>query len=139
MPGMRAAGPRSKVTKGTLRNSILDGASHSAMLGLTRNYVVPFALTLQATTAQIGLLVSVPNLTMALSQLAAPALVARAGSRKRLILPTAFVGFENVLLALPAGVTRRDGFSASAVLRPATVDCYGTVRHTRIPPVLDDS
>ena len=87
---MRTTSPHNNVIERTLRNSILDGASHSAMLGLTRNYVVPFALTLQATTAQIGLLASVPSLTMALSQMAAPALVVRAGSRKRLILPAAF-------------------------------------------------
>ena len=60
---MRDASLRSNIIKGTLRTSILDGASHSAMLGLTRNYVAPFALTIRATTAQIGLLVSVPNLT----------------------------------------------------------------------------
>ena len=70
----------------TLKNGILDGASHSAMLGLTQSYVVPFALALRATTAQIGLLSSIPNLTMALSQLAAPRLTERAGSRKHFIL-----------------------------------------------------
>ena len=82
MPGMRAAGPRSNVITGALRNSILDGASHSAVPGLTRNYVVPFALTLQATTAQIGVLASVPDPTMALSRLAAPARFGPPGSRQ---------------------------------------------------------
>ena len=86
---MRTTSPDNNVTEGTLRNSFLDGACHSAMLGLTRNYVVPFAPALQATTAQIGLMASVPNLTMALSQIAAPALAARAGSRKRLIFSAA--------------------------------------------------
>jgi MFS family permease len=79
------------VIRKTLRNSILDGASYSAMLGLTQSYVVPFALALKATTTQIGLLSSIPNLTMALSQLAAPRLTWKAGSRKRFILPVVLV------------------------------------------------
>jgi len=71
----------------TLKNSILDGACFSAMLGLTQSYVAPFALALRATTAQIGLLSSIPGLTMALSQFAVPRLTERASSRKRFILP----------------------------------------------------
>ena len=86
---MRTTSPDNNVTEGTLRNSFLDVACYSAMLGLTRNYVAPFTLAFQATTAQIGLMASVPNLNMALSQLAAPTLAARAGSRKRLIFPAA--------------------------------------------------
>jgi MFS family permease len=78
---------RKNITKKTLKNSILDGACHSAMLGLTQSYIVPFALALRATTAQIGLLSSIPGLTMALSQFAVPRLTERAGSRKRFILP----------------------------------------------------
>ena len=78
---------RQSLTRKTLRSSILDGVCHSAMLGLTQSYVVPFALALRANTAQVGLLSSIPSLTMALSQLAAPHLTRKAGSRKRLILP----------------------------------------------------
>ncbi len=62
---MRTTSQHNSVIERTLRNSILDGASHSAILELTRNDVVPFVLTLQATTAQLGLLASVTNLTMA--------------------------------------------------------------------------
>jgi MFS family permease len=61
------------------------------MLGLTQNYISPLALELKATTTQIGLLSSIPSLVMALSQLAAPDLSARAGSRKGLILPVVFM------------------------------------------------
>jgi MFS family permease len=71
----------------SLRNSILDGAAYSAMLGLTQNYVTPYALTIKATTQQIGLLTSVPNFTMAGAQFVAPALSERMGSRKSFILP----------------------------------------------------
>jgi MFS family permease len=83
---MTATNSRQNLIRKTLRNGVLDGACHSAMLGLTQSYIVPFALALRATTAQIGLLSSIPNLTMALSQLAAPRLTERAGSRKRFIL-----------------------------------------------------
>jgi MFS family permease len=69
----------------------LDGAAFSAMSGLTANYITPFALALKATTMQIGLLASVPNLVMSLSQLASPKLTERAGSRKGLILPVVFM------------------------------------------------
>ncbi|NWF78194.1 MAG: MFS transporter [Chloroflexi bacterium] len=72
--------------KKSLRNSILDGSAYSAMVGLTQNYITPFALTIKATTQQIGLLASVPNFTMAAAQLAAPGLSERVGSRKSFIL-----------------------------------------------------
>jgi MFS family permease len=84
---MTTTNPGQNLIRKTLRNSIFDGASHAAMLGLTQSYVVPFALALKATTAQIGLLSSIPSLTMALSQLTAPHLTRKAGSRKRIILP----------------------------------------------------
>jgi len=72
----------------SLKHSILDGSAHSAMLGLTQDYIVPFALALKATTAQIGLLSSIPNVAMAISQFTAPRLTERTGNRKGLILPT---------------------------------------------------
>ncbi len=70
---------------------MLDGSAFAAMLGLTQSYITPFALALKATTVQIGLLTSVPSLMMAFSQLAAPHLVSKAGSRKALILPAVFL------------------------------------------------
>jgi MFS family permease len=84
--------------KRSLKLSTLDGIAFSAMAGLTQNYITPFALALKATTTQIGFLASVPNLTMALSQLAAPNLSEKAGSRKGLILP---VVLTHALLWLP--------------------------------------
>jgi MFS family permease len=73
--------------KKSLRNSLLDGSAYSVMLGLTQNYITPYALTMKATPQQIGLLTGVPNLTMAAAQFAAPALSERMGSRKGFILP----------------------------------------------------
>jgi len=74
-----------------MRNSIFDGSAYSVMLGLTQNYITPYALTMNATTQQIGLLTSVPNFTMAATQFVAPALAERAGSRKGFILPMALM------------------------------------------------
>ncbi len=77
--------------KSSLRLATFDGAAFSAMAGLTQNFITPFALALKATTAQIGMLASIPSLMMAVSQLAAPDLTERVGSRKGLILPVVFV------------------------------------------------
>jgi len=88
---------RLKIRK-SLRLNVFDGAAAFAMAGLTQNYVTPFALALKATTAQIGLLNSFPSFAAAFSQLAAPALVNRAGSRKRVILPVVLV---HALMWLP--------------------------------------
>jgi len=76
--------------KKSLRYSVLDGSAYAAMLGLTQNYVTPFALAMKATTTEIGLLTSIPNLLMAFAQLLAPQLTRRAGSRKGFILPVVF-------------------------------------------------
>ena len=84
--------------RNSLRLSIFDGAAGFAMAGLTQNYITPFALALKATTVQIGLLNSFPSFATAFSQLAAPALVNRAGSRKRVILPVVLV---HALMWLP--------------------------------------
>ncbi len=73
--------------KKSLRNSLFDGSAYSVMLGLTQNYITPFALTMKATTQQIGLLTGVPNFTMAAAQFVAPGLSERIGSRKGFILP----------------------------------------------------
>jgi MFS family permease len=73
--------------RNSLRFSVLDGSAWAAMFGLTQNYISPFALALKATTTQIGLLTSIPSLVMAMSQLFAPALEKKAGSRKALLLP----------------------------------------------------
>jgi MFS family permease len=75
----------------SLRFSVADGAAYAGMLGLTQSYVTPFALALRATTVQVGLLTSIPNFSMALSQLAAPGLCDMTGSRKGLILPVVFL------------------------------------------------
>jgi MFS family permease len=61
------------------------------MLGLVQNYITPMALTLKATISQVGLLASIPQLIVGFSQLAAPRLSEKAGSRKGFILPMVFM------------------------------------------------
>src|SRR4030042_4859067 len=84
--------------KNSLRLATYDGAAFSAMAGLTQNFITPFALALKATTAQIGMLASIPSLMMAISQLAAPSLTDKVGSRKGMILPAVFI---HALLWIP--------------------------------------
>jgi MFS family permease len=68
------------------------------MLGLTQNYITPYALTMKASIQEIGLLTSVPNFTMAAVQFAAPTLSERAENRKGFILPMAVM---HALMWLP--------------------------------------
>jgi MFS family permease len=84
--------------RNSLRNSIFDGSAYSAMLGLTQNYITPYALTMKATTQEIGLLTSVPNFTMAAVQFVAPTLSEKLGSRKGFVLPMVFM---HALMWLP--------------------------------------
>ncbi len=76
--------------KKSLKASIMDGSAYAAMLGLTQNYITPFALIMKATTAQIGLLSGIPNGMMSIAQLFAPILSEKLGSRKGLVMLMAF-------------------------------------------------
>lgn len=77
---------------------MLDGMFASVTGGLTGNYITPYALTMQATTQQIGYLASFPNFANMLVMLIAPLLAERVGSRKKFILPGVFI---HALLYLP--------------------------------------
>lgn len=82
---------RNHQVKKSLKYSVLDGSAWAAMTGLTQNYMTPFALRMNATNSQIGLLASIPALLTALAQLFSPTLLKKAGSRKGLILPMVFL------------------------------------------------
>jgi len=88
---MMPSGLTKKQVKKSLKNSVLDAASYSSMAGLTQNYITPYALAMNATTAQVGFLTAIPYLAMILTQMIAPTLAERAGSRKRFILAGAFL------------------------------------------------
>jgi MFS family permease len=88
---------RNKI-KSSLRFSFLDGIFASCMVGLTTDYITPYALALKATTSQVGILSAVPNLTASLVQLKSPDLTDRLRSRKKII--NLFV-FLHSLMGLP--------------------------------------
>lgn len=72
---------KGKIRK-SLKYSLIDGLFASVMQGIAENYLNPYALALKATAREIGLLVSVPGLTAAVSQLKAPDLTEKIGRRK---------------------------------------------------------
>lgn len=69
----------------SLRNSFLDGAFCSAMIGFTDQYITPFAIALKATSAQIGMLTAFPNLISSLVQLKSADVTEHLRSRIRII------------------------------------------------------
>lgn len=81
----------------SLRVSFFDGAFYAIMFGLGDTFFTPFAIALNATHFQVGLLTSLPGLAAALFQLPAPALTDHLG-RKRFILAGVFL---QALLYLP--------------------------------------
>jgi MFS family permease len=82
----------------SLKNSVLDGASYSSMLGLTQNYTTPYALAMNASTTQIGFLSGIPAIAMVLTQMVSPILVEKTGNRKGILLLAALF---NTLMWLP--------------------------------------
>ncbi|MFH1229305.1 MAG: MFS transporter [Candidatus Aenigmatarchaeota archaeon] len=59
--------PEKKLDR-ALKDSIKDGASYSAMDGITSTYATPFALAMGANNAQVGFLNSIPSLFSTLLQ-----------------------------------------------------------------------
>lgn len=82
--------------KKSLRASLWDGVFASVMVGLTQDYLTPYALALKATVKQIGLLSSLPNLCAALVQLKSADFTEHLSSRKRIILISVF--FQALML-----------------------------------------
>lgn len=70
----------------SLRHSIKDGVTYSVMTGAAESYFSAFALLLKATTAQIGLLASLPPLLASFMQLFSAWLGRRTGHRKQIIV-----------------------------------------------------
>ena len=75
----------------SLRHSLYDGITYSAMTGAAESYFSAFALLLKATTAQIGLLASLPPLLASFTQLVSAWLGRRTGHRKQIIVFGALV------------------------------------------------
>jgi len=81
----------------TMKLSIKEGASASAMTGFGSDYITPYALALNANNAQIGFLSSIPGLLSPLSQIFGSKLMEKY-SRKKIIV---FFVFLQALMWLP--------------------------------------
>lgn len=77
--------------KKSLKYSFWDGVFASVMIGLTQDYITPYALALKASLRQVGLLSALPNLCASLVQLKSADLTEKLASRKRLILLSVFI------------------------------------------------
>jgi MFS family permease len=75
----------------SLRHSIFDGVTYSVMTGSAESYFSAFAILLKATTAQIGLLASLPPLLASFMQLVSAWLGRRTGHRRQIIVFGALV------------------------------------------------
>ncbi|MFH0790332.1 MAG: MFS transporter [Candidatus Omnitrophota bacterium] len=75
---------RNKI-RNSLRFSFLDGLFASCMVGLTTDYITPYALYLKATASQIGILAAAPNLVSSIVQLKSADLTERLNGRKKTI------------------------------------------------------
>ena len=70
----------------SLHASIREGVSASAMMGMGENYIGPFGIFLQASTIQVGLLATVPQLFSALMQYYAARRMPQFRSRRKVVL-----------------------------------------------------
>lgn len=75
----------------SLRHSLKDAAAFATMTGVGETYLSAFAIALKATTAQIGLLASVPPLLASLVQLFSAWLGRATRQRRRIMLAGATV------------------------------------------------
>jgi len=75
----------------SLRHSIFDGITYSVMTGSAESYFSAFAILLKATTAQVGLVASLPPLLASFMQLFSAWLGRRTGHRRQIIVFGALV------------------------------------------------
>ncbi|MBW1783684.1 MAG: hypothetical protein JRL30_23455, partial [Deltaproteobacteria bacterium] len=73
-------------TDPSLKASMRDGVSHAVMLGAGETYLGPFGIFLRATTLQVGMLASLPQLFGAVMQWASAITMDRFTSRRRVIV-----------------------------------------------------
>ncbi len=79
-----------KLKEETKKLSVKDGIGYSIMDGAGLRYITPYALSIGANNAQIGLLTSVPSLLGNLSQLFTPKAIEKT-SRKKIIMTGVFL------------------------------------------------
>jgi MFS family permease len=83
--------------KKSLRASFWDGAFASVMIGLSQDYITPYALALKANVRQVSLLSSLPNLCASLVQLKSADITEHLASRRRHILISVFLQAFTIL------------------------------------------
>ncbi|MFH1769974.1 MAG: MFS transporter [archaeon] len=77
--------------KKTEKASIAEGSASSLMTGFGEQYIIPFALRLGASSAQIGLLSSVPSFIGSLFQLLSAKITDKYENRKNVVLTFVFL------------------------------------------------
>ncbi len=82
----------------SLKASFFDGIFASCMLGMTADYITPYALALKAKVFQVGILNALPNLIGSLAQLKSADITEKVGSRKKVINVSVFL---HLLMGLP--------------------------------------
>ena len=80
------ASTETEILDPSLRASIRDGMSHSVMLGFGETYLGPFGIFLQATTLQVGILSTLPQLFGAVMQWTGAIRMDRFPSRRQVIV-----------------------------------------------------
>lgn len=90
--------PKQNKIRKSLKFSFLDGIFASCMVGLTTDYITPYALALKAQVSQIGILSALPNFTASLLQFKSADLTERLKSRKKVI--NLFI-FLHALMGIP--------------------------------------
>ena len=93
---------RERLVKKSLHYSILDGSFYSSMVGFGESFFSAFAVFLNATSTQLGLLGSLPLMFGSVLQLWSNRLIALFGSRKKFVVTSAF--FQALMYVLVAAV-----------------------------------
>jgi MFS family permease len=86
MSGQSVTAPRRQCARRTVRLTQQEAVPFAVMTGLTDPFMVPYALALGASAFQAGLVSSVRNLVLSVSQLGVVRALHGFGSRKRLVL-----------------------------------------------------
>lgn len=90
VPGSAPVGVANVAVQRSLKLSVLDGLFHAAMVGISESYIGAFAVYLGHDDAALALLLTLPVLVGALCQLLTATFVRWVGSRKRVVVFSAF-------------------------------------------------
>jgi MFS family permease len=129
----------------SLHASLRDGMSHAVMLGSGETYLGPFGIFLQATTLQIGLLATLPQLFGAAMQWLGALSVERSKSRRKVIVTgvvaqaLVWTGIAAVPLLFGAGVGPVFALIGMAVLYHGAAGFVAPVWNSLIGDLVPDA